>query len=439
MATFRQNLVRARSHIVMVLALACGLALVFWLEGLELRKALPEDPLLGLTAVEPLPLAQPRPLTDEERTAATIAWRYFENNIDPDTGLLGSVDGYPSTTMWEMGTFFVAVTAAERLDLITKDQAMARFTLALDSLSKIRLLEEGLPNKAYDIRTLELVDYQNKPSERGLGWSTLDIGRLLSGLSIAEHAHPELAPRITSLLSGWNLKRAHKLGELNGANITDGVLSEHQEGRIGYEQYAAKAFLAFGVDTTRALDVTGHLAVYDVGGVMVPVDARLNRGFSPAMTTSEPYVLDGIEFGFDWRSQIFASQVYRAQEKRYADTGKLTAVSEGHINVPPYFAYASVWGGGQPWAVMSFSGERIDSRRTLSTKAAFGWDALFATPYTARLVAAVSDLNEPDRGWQEGRYEIDGAVNTSITANTNGIILTALAVRAGGPMLQIGK
>ena len=88
---------------------------------------------------------------------------------------------------------------------------------------------------------------------------------------------------------------------------------------------------------------------------------------------------------------------------------------------------------------MSFTGERIDSKRTLSTKAAFAWDALFNTEYTKKLVGAVSKLNDPLRGWQEGVYEIDDAVNTSITANTNGIVLTSLAYRAGGPMLKFGK
>jgi hypothetical protein len=124
---------------------------------------------------------------------------------------------------------------------------------------------------------------------------------------------------------------------------------------------------------------------------------------------------------------------------RFRRTGILTAVSEGHITEPPYFAYASVWGGGAPWAVMTFQGERIDSRRTLSTKAAFGWDALFATEYTAELVAAMAPLGNPDKGWPEGIYEAGNKVNGSYTANTNAVVLAAMAFRAHGPLIRDGK
>ena len=76
------------------------------------------------------------------------------------------------------------------------------------------------------------------------------------------------------------------------------------------------------------------------------------------------------------------------------------------------------------------------SKRTVSTKTAFGWDALFDTPYTDRLVQSVADLAKPDRGWMEGRYEVDGQPNTSITANTNATILAAIAFRKTGPLVQ---
>ena len=131
--------------------------------------------------------------------------------------------------------------------------------------------------------------------------------------------------------------------------------------------------------------------------------------------------------GFDSLTHLFATAVYRAQEMRYRRSGVLTGVSEGHLSVEPYFAYASVWGGGQDWAVLTFSGDRIDSRRTLSTKAAFGWDALFATEYTSELMKAIRPIADPARGWPEGIYEQDGAVNGSMTANTNATVLSAEA------------
>lgn len=439
MTTFTQNLTRARSHIFMVAGLLGGLGMVFALEGLPSNGAPIVQPMDALAEVKPLELAAPQKPTAAEMAAAATAWRYFTNNTSPVTGLVASVDKYPSTTMWETGSFVVAILSAQRLGLITAGEASDRLAKVVASLSDLPMAEEGLPNKAYDITSLAMVDYTNKPSATGIGWSALDIGRLLAALMAAEKAHPELAGAVQRLAAKWDLDRLVEGGELVGGNVKDGKTVENQEGRVGYEQYAAKALMGFGLDATRALDLTGNLTLRDVGGIAVPSDTRLNAKGIPAVTTSEPYLLDGLEFGFDTRSQLLASQVYRAQEERFAQTGKLTAVSEGHLDVKPYFAYGTVWGGGQDWAVLSFDGQRMDSRRVLSAKAAYGWNALFDTAYTEKLVAAVAPLATPDRGWQEGIYEATGKPDTSITANTNSMILAAIAFRSAGPLVRTAK
>ncbi len=431
-------LLLARSHIAMIAGLIGGLALILWLEGIDLTPA-PADPMAPFADVQPLPLAAPKEPTQPEMEAAALAWRYFQNNISAETGLVASVDGYPSTTMWETGALIDAVVAAERLGLLPAAEAEAILARTISSLTRLPLGAEGLPNKAYDTRSLAMVNYRNEPTETGIGWSALDIGRLLAALEVAERAHPALAGPIQNLLTGWNMAQVLMKGELNGGNIKDGVLTQHQEGRVGYEQYAAKAMMLHALDATAAMDVSGQLAPRLIGPLPVPGDNRLNRNNVPAMITSEPYLLDGLEFGFDARSHVFATQIYRAQEQRFADTGILTAVSEGHINVAPYFAYATVWGGGDEWAVLTLDGTRLDSKRVISTKAAFGWDALFDTPYTDQLVIAVSSFRKPGRGWMEGMYEVDGQPNTSVTANTNAMILAAIAFRKTGPLLQAPK
>lgn len=206
---------------------------------------------------------------------------------------------------------------------------------------------------------------------------------------------------------------------------------------MGYEQYAAKAMMLFGFDTYRAYNAETHLMAKTVQDQPIPVDTRLHRNVTPAFTVSEPYLFDGLEFGFDARSLRFATAIYNAQEARHRDTGVLTAVSESHIDVAPYFIYSSVWGGGAPWAVMTFKGDRMDSKRTVTTKASFAWNALFGTEYTRKLVSAVAPLGDPERGFPEGIYEIDGTTNTSVTVNTNAVVLAALAFRAAGPLIRV--
>jgi hypothetical protein len=297
--SFRQNLTRARGHIIFVVALLAGLALVLYLEGvgtlaLAGRQA---DPAEAFTDIVPLPLAVTGETDADHLAYARIAWRYFQNNTDPKTGLAGSADKYPSTTMWETGSYLVGTVAAGQLGLIPKDEARARISKVFVSLSQMELFEDSLPNKAYDIRSLQMVDYTNKPTSVGLGWSALDIGRLLATFAIVQRNYPELSPAIEHLLTSWDLDRVVRDGELNGASVVDGLVRENQEGRFGYEQYAAKGMMLYGYDATRAIDTRGTLMVKVVEGVPVPVDTRLNRNQTPALTTASPIFLTGWSLG----------------------------------------------------------------------------------------------------------------------------------------------
>lgn len=446
--SFRENLIKARSHIIFLVALAVGLGLVTALEN-RIATSTQLDQTMGQTgqsasmavfdAVTPLPLAIVGESSADDLLHAKIAWRYFQNNTNPTTGLVNSVDGYPSTTMWETGSYFTAVISADLLGIIEAEEAKARITLALDTLGKVRLFDGILPNKAYHVETGELVDYTNKPVERGLGWSALDIARLTATLGQIEQVYPDLSPNVAAVMNRWDLSQLVANGELVGGNMIDGELRRDQEGRVGYGQYAAKAMMLYGYDMYSAYNAAEHLMVREVQGQPIPVDDRLHRNVTPAFAVSEPYMFDGLEFGFDARSHRFATAIYLAQEARYQETGLLTAVSESHLDEAPYFAYASVWGGGEPWAVLSFKGERLDSKRTLTTKTAFAWYALFGTDYAKQLVATVAPLGDSERGWPEGVYEIDGSTNTSVTTNTNSVILAALAFRAHGPLIIAGR
>ncbi|EPX75444.1 DUF3131 domain-containing protein [Salipiger mucosus] len=437
--SFRKNLKRARGHIVFLVALVAGLLLVLWLETLgdppQMTEGRP-DTMRPFEEVTPLPLAIRGEISEQDLENARIAWTYFQNNTIEETGLANSVHNYPSTTMWETGSYVVAILSAERLGLIDAEEAETRLTSLLESLAQLRLFQDTLPNKAYHTRTLELVDYSNKPVELGLGWSALDVARIVATFGLIERRHPELAPQVEAVLNTWALDRMVQDGELIGTNVVAGEVRENQEGRVGYEQYASKAMMLFGFDVYRGYEVVDNLMVKRVEGQPIPVDTRLHRGTTPAFVVSEPYLFDGLEFGFDARSHRFATAIYRAQEARYEETGIFTAVTESHLSGEPYFAYATVWGGGSPWAVMTFQGDRIDSRRTVATKAAFGWDALFGTDYTSAMVETLQGIADPEKGWPEGIYEETGETNTSTTANTNAVVLASLAFKATGPLMR---
>ncbi len=428
----------ARGHIVFLLALLTAFALVWWLEQWETAGAQAAATVPGWAPdpQAPAPPPQLEPLTGEELEAARAAWAYFEGAIQPETGLANSVAGYPSTTMWDTGSFLLAAIAAERLGVIDGARFDGVVAPALESLAQMPLFDGRLPNKAYDTRTLDMVNYSNEITEEGIGWSALDLGRALVPLHLLLRDYPQHAEAVGAVLDRWDLAAAVQGGLMVGALPGEGGVELVQEGRLGYEQYAARGFALWGVDPAEARREEAHLGWAEVFGVEVPVDLRdPERLGAHTHTLSEPFVLAALEFGWDPRLADLAWRVYSAQERRHAETGRLTAVSEDHLDREPFFAFSAVVADGEPWAVLTDTGERADEFRTLSAKAALGWDALYRTDYTAELAEAVEGLRTPE-GWGAGLYEMLDEPNDVLAANTNAVILEALHYRVFGPMLR---
>jgi hypothetical protein len=432
--TFRQALLGARSHLVFILGLLVASALVIGLDAWDVR---PGRSAAAIRASDQVPAAPHRPLTPEQLAQARDAWAYFARNTRP-SGLADSVAEYPGTTLWDTGSYLLALICAERLGVIDRAVFEARMGAALDAVARLPLVSAGLPNKAYDTRTLAMTDYDGTPSPAGIGWSALDLGRFLVPLSIVAWHYPALAPKARAAIAGWRLDRAAGNGLMYGGAPEGGGFTPVQEGRLGYEQYGARAFALLGRDAGRAMLPAEWLEWVGVDGVEVPVDARrAERYGAHAYVTSEPYVLGALEFGWDRDMAVLAFRVFRAQEERFRRTGKLTAVSEDQLDRPPRFIYSTVYGNGAPWAVLTPDGKSAEAFRILSTKTAFAFDALYGTGYTARLKAAVLPLDNPGQGWKAGIYERTGEVDDVLAANTNAVILEALCYQAYGPLLAL--
>ncbi|HWO99864.1 MAG TPA: DUF3131 domain-containing protein [Methylococcus sp.] len=424
--TFWEGLLCARHHIIFLLGLLTAFGLITQLETVRQRQAATRSFELNLS--DGIPRARQGPLTAEQMAWGRIAWRYFERNYRPATGLVNSVDGHTTTTMWDTASYLLGMISAHRLGILEKAEFDRRLSQALTTLARMPLFQDRLPNKVYDTETLAMVDSGNQPSERGTGWSAMDIGRVLVPLHIIAWNYPEHLAEVRAIVGRWDFAQLLKDGQLCGAVMNDqGEVTCLQEGRIGYEEYAAKSLALMGYDAVRALDYADGLRFVEIYGIEVPTDNREpGRHHARNYVVSEPYILDGIEFGWDHISREFAYRVYKAQEKRFQATKVLTAVSEDHIDEAPGFVYNTVVTFGKPWNTVTEKGENASAFRSLSTKTAIGWYALYDSDYTQKLVDRAKTLFDPDRGWYSGWYEVKDRPNKAITANTNGIILESL-------------
>ncbi len=375
------------------------------------------------------------PLTPEEEGYARTAWQYFLNNYQASTGLTNSVGGYPSGSMWDIGNYLMALNAARWLNLIDQSDFDSRLNKFLTTIGDLKLFENTLPNKVYNVATGELVDYGNKPVEKGIGWSALDLGRILSAFHVIRTCHPQYGDWLKSIVAKWKVADSVKNEQLYGAMITpEGKTQLVQEGRLGYEEYAVRGYELWGFKAAKALSLQPYKFV-DLYGVQVPVDSRdaQNSGANNYVV-SESYILDGIEFGLQGELADYAARVLEAQKRRYEATQQLTAVSEDNLDSPPYFIYNTLYANGAPWAAITDTNQPYPQFRNISTKAAFGWHYLFPTnDYAQKVFDAVKNLKSEDNGgFFAGLYEESKQPNKALTGNTNGLILEILYYKARG-------
>lgn len=432
--TFKDGILAARHHLIFLLGLCAAFGLVIYLENTDITRQ-----AFKVEVSENLPTREFSPLTEQELEWAQIAWQYFENNTHQETGLVNSVDGYPAATMWDTASYLLGLISAERLGIVDKDEFDWRMRTALTSLAKIELHDGQLPNKSYNARTLAMVDYQNNITERGIGWSALDIGRLFVPFNVIVWNYPQYTQYVSNITKQWDINAMVIDGVMMGAEVTEeGETNYVQEGRIGYEEYAAKSVALTGLDVSVALLYNDFLQYESIEGVDVPTDKRIPEVYKAHnYVVSEPYILDAIEFGGDAISKEFAYRVYQAQENRFLQEGILTAVSEDNIDQAPYFVYNTVFSNGKAWNAITDTGADASEFRTVSTKAAIGWHMLYDTEYTQKLMDYIDSNYLPEKGWHSGIYELDGSKNKALTANSNAIILESLHFKANGPLLNI--
>ncbi len=439
--SIKENLLKARGSLVFLTGLTIAFGTVFTLEQWKPAETSVVAPTLK---VEPVAESELKPFVSRELTAeefeyAKIAWQYFESNTNPQTGLVNSVDQYPASTLWDTSSYLLGLISAQRLGIVDREEFDTRMSQVLETLAGLPLFDDRLPNKSYSTSDGAMVTYDNSISERGIGWSAIDIGRVLVPFHVLAWHYPEFTGSVSEILKQWELSAIIDDAQMMGAAVDDsGNTLYLQEGRLGYEEYAAKSLALTGMDLSFALDYEAYLEFVEVSNVRVGTDLRTPDKFDALnMVVSEPYVLDGLEFGWDRYSRSLALAVYKAQEARYEETGILTAVSEDNIDQAPYFVYNTVYAAGKPWNAVTESGEDASEFRSVSTKAVFGLHVLYDTPYTEKLLDLIKTNYDPKKGWYSGIYEASGETNTAITANTNGIILESLHYLQFGPMLRL--
>jgi hypothetical protein len=371
---------------------------------------------------------------------ARSAWAFVERNYQPATGLARAHDTYQYVTLWDIASTLAATYSAHELGLVSDPVYNQKMQRALTTLSTMDLFDGAAFNKSYDSKTGRMIDRDQRISSKGYGWSTTDIGRLLTWLRIIAVNQSQFAPQATAIVNRLNFSRLiDSDGYLRGQDIEPrtGQMRIYAEGRMGYEQYAAAGLAVWGHRAGKALDASLNAQPVSVLGVSIVADKRGDERI-----TSEPYIMMGLETG--WYSPELRQQAWRvlaAQEARFKSTGTITMVSEDALPDPPfYFYYYDVYRQGRTFAVDAHSGQGyVESPRWISSKAAFAWHALLPSPYTMTVLQAVQPALIPGKGWGAGVYEGTLKPTGDASLNTAALILEAAVYNLRGHPFLLTK
>ena len=391
-------------------------------------------------------------LTEQELEWARIAWTYVENNTNLTTGLVNALDNYPTTNLSNLADYLIALIAAREFEFITSKEHDERLTMVLTFLNEMPLGLTGVPNKVYSTVHGQMVDYGGQPGE--LGWSSIDIGRLLIALAMVKQRNPEFSEYVDKAVLRWNFcELVTEEGELYGGAINNGNVFRYKEGRLGIEEYTAYGYLDWQIVPEKAMLLDPY-EVVTINGIDLLFDGRDPRDYDVLRPVySTPYLLLGLEFNWDkiddrqssdakHTNQVLsamADSVYRIQESRWDIDRIYTARGEHVVAGEPYFVYDSIYALGTPWITVAEDGSDHDEKALVSTRVAFQMWVLWKTDYTNRLMTLVRELYDPDRGWYEGRYELTSSYEKSISLQTNAGVLEALLYKANGKLYQPNK
>ena len=365
-------------------------------------------------------------LTPEEKEMAKTAWRYFSSNRQANTGFFNSVHNYPYTTMWDLGSSIAALHCAHALAVIDDKTFNEYLTVFLNTLADIPLYDDVLPNREYDTRSGLMTNLRNKVDDKGSGYSALDLGRLLTWMAVIKEEHAQHGETIDDIVGRWDLSRILEGDEFHRELLISGKLDRKQEGRFGYEQYAALAFRYWGYDVANAFDIA-EVEFIEVEDIQIMRDTR-----DPDFLNLEPFLMVMLEFSSfpsDISQQL--DGLLGAHKLRDERSGELALFSEDSIDREPWFLYNIISAEEGDWICKDSRGRVAEGCQVVSTKAAFAASVLFDMEFLDRTLESVTDKFDQRFGFYAGIYE-DGSVNKALTSNTNALILESLASKVRG-------
>lgn len=432
MSSLKEGLLGARSYLTILIGFLIAFSIVLWVERQMPTRVETTEGIILSKDFPPLP--QARELTFDEAVWARVAWQYFINNTQLN-GLVNAEDKQPWFSLWSSGSYLLATISARQLNIISTQEFDQRIAAALTILSELPLLPSQLPASAWRADTLEPLGTESAPP--------VDVARLLVPLQILQWRYPQHAFAVSELLARWRLADLLQANAPQNATlpVTRWVMrDDDRRSSYGYRLYAAMMLRM--INTPAGLAVSqppDGIKMVEIDGVSVPDEGlRTPWGKQPSLM-SLPYLLSGLELGFDARSGEIAWRIMQIQQQRTGESSRRPAISTDYAEQAPDFVNAQP--GAQPLPRSEQTAEddtlpqaSLTDRPLSSTRSAFSWYALFRNSWSEAQRQHMLPMLEPGRGWKAG-FNPDNSVNAHIDADTNAVVLESLTYISHGQLL----
>ncbi|QHM75489.1 hypothetical protein C7M52_01443 [Mixta theicola] len=434
MSTLKAGLIGARSYLTILIGFLIAFAIVLWVERQMPTRVETTEGVVLSKDFPPLP--QSRELTFDEAVWARVAWQYFINNTQLN-GLVNAEDKQPWFSLWHSGSYLLATISARQLNIISAQEFDQRIAAALTTLSELPLLPGQLPASAWDAQTLEPLSNESAPP--------VDMARLMVPLQILQWRYPQHAFAVSELLARWQLSGLLQAGAPQGASLPVNrwqLRDDDRRGSYGYRLYAA--LMLRTINTAASLAVSqppDGVKMVEIDGISVPDEGlRTPWGKQPSLI-SLPYLLSGLELGFDARSGEIAWRIMQIQQQRSGESSRRPAISTDYAEQAPDFVHALPGAQPLPRSLQTDTARENDPPQAsltahplASTRSAFSWYALFRNTWSEEKRRLMLPMLEPGRGWKAG-FNPDNSVNAHIDADTNAVVLESLNYIAHGQLL----
>jgi hypothetical protein len=350
--------------------------------------------------------------------------------------LFGSATGKTYLTCENFGASILAQICAARLGLIPADAAQDVLSRQLSALSHIPLFRGALPFRTYPRDTDQLADltfHQQKNS----GWSGPEILFLATAQMALIVHHPKLAQKATALVARWSLKSVIHNRQIwtvsrdSMGNFCKVLAVNSTEGWNG-EQTA----LNLGLDVAQT-----QCALSPAGVPFVqPVVRSVSRSSTRTISHPSGLILNALLFGPNGQNSEALSHFHRLSRARFQSTAQATAPGEWHPSADTSAMIGFVGETGALAISRNKLARKKQARGAKSalclTSTAFGFDALFNSPYTLYLTSFV-DNARTSNGWLAGCDPQKQVAYGGVHPMTNLLVLLSMHYRAFGPLIPM--